>query len=69
MRSPKVDSTPWRDATAARGSADDQRWFESTDRDALPREAVHPGTRAGRFPKGNSPEPSAMPVDRMRVTE
>jgi len=69
MRGPKVDSTPWRDAAAARGSADGQRWFDSTDRDALPREAVHPGTRPDRFPKGDLPEPSAKPVDRVRVTE
>lgn len=69
MRGPKVDSTPWRDATAARGPADGQKWFESTDRDALPREAVHPVVRSGRFPEGSLPEPSANPVGRVRVTE
>jgi hypothetical protein len=68
MRGPKRDSTPWNGAAVC-GPVDDQKWFESTDRDALPREAVHSDVRPDRFPKGCSPEPSAMPAHRTRITE
>jgi hypothetical protein len=48
---------------------DGQKWFESTDPDTLPRGPVHPVIRLDRFPQGDSPEPSVLPVGRMRIYE
>jgi hypothetical protein len=71
----QIDITQWHnyavEVTADRvtGYVDGQKWFESTDRDTLPREAVHPVIQLDWFPKGNSPEPSEMLVDWMRIYE
>jgi len=48
---------------------DSQKWFESTDPDTLPRGPVHPVIQLDRFPQGDSPEPSELQVDRMRIYE
>jgi hypothetical protein len=71
----RLDITQWHnyavEVTTDRvtGYVDGQKWFESTDRDALPREAVHPVIQLDWFPKGDSPEPSEMLVDWMRIYE
>jgi Glycosyl hydrolases family 16 len=71
----QIDITQWHnyavEVTADRvtGYVDGQKWFESTDRDTLPREAVHPVIQLDWFPKGDSPEPSEMLVDWMRIYE
>jgi Glycosyl hydrolases family 16 len=71
----ELDLTQWHnyavEVTADRvtGYIDGQKWFESTDRDTLPREAVHPVIQLDWFPKGDSPEPSELQVDWMRIYE
>jgi Glycosyl hydrolases family 16 len=71
----QVDITQWHnyavEVTADRvtGYVDGQKWFESTDRDTLPRAPVHPVIQLDWFPKGNSPEPSEMLVGWMRIYE
>ena len=71
----QIDITQWHnyavEVTADRvtGYVDGQKWFESTDRDTLPREAVHPVIQLDWFPKGDSPEPSDLLVDWMRIYE
>jgi hypothetical protein len=46
---------------------DGQKWFESTGPDTLPRGPVHPVIQLDWFPKGDSPEPSELQVDWMRI--
>ena len=71
----QIDLTQWHnyavEVTADRvtGYVDGQKWFESTDRDTLPRGPVHPVIQLDWFPKGDSPEPSEMLVDWMRIYE
>ena len=71
----QIDLTKWHnyavEVTADRvtGYIDGLKWFESTDRDTLPREAVHPVIQLDWFPKGDSPEPSDLLVDWMRIYE
>jgi Glycosyl hydrolases family 16 len=71
----QIDITQWHnyavEVTADRvtGYVDGQKWFESTDRDTLPRETVHPVIQLDWFPKGDSPEPSDLLVDWMRIYE
>jgi hypothetical protein len=71
----QIDITQWHnyavEVTADRvtGYVDGQKWFESTARDTLPREAVHPVIQLDWFPKGDSPEPSDLLVDWMRIYE
>lgn len=69
----KIDLTQWHnyavEVTSSRvtGYIDGQKWFESTDRDTLPRGPVHPVIQLDWFPKGDSPEPSELLVDWMRI--
>jgi hypothetical protein len=69
----KIDITQWHnyavEITADRvsGYIDGQKWFESTDRDTLPRGPVHPVIQLDWFPKGDSPEPTELLVDWMRI--
>ena len=69
----KIDLTQWHnyavEVTSDRvtGYIDGQKWFESTDRDTLPRGPVHPVIQLDWFPKGDSPEPSELLVDWMRI--
>ena len=69
----KIDITQWHnyavEITADRvsGYVDGQKWFESTDRDTLPRGPVHPVIQLDWFPKGDSPEPTELLVDWMRI--
>jgi hypothetical protein len=69
----QLDITQWHnyavEVTADRvtGYVDGQKWFESTDPDTLPRGPVHPVIQLDRFPEGNSPEPTEMQVDWMRI--
>ncbi len=69
----QLDITQWHnyavEVTADRvtGYVDGQKWFESTDPDTLPRGPVHPVIQLDRFPEGDSPEPTEMLVDWMRI--
>jgi hypothetical protein len=69
----KIDITQWHnyavEVTPDRvtGYVDGQKWFESTDRDTLPRGPVHPAIQLDWFPKGDSPEPSELLIDWMRI--
>jgi hypothetical protein len=69
----KIDITQWHnyavEVTSDRvtGYVDGQKWFESTDRDTLPRGPVHPAIQLDWFPKGDSPEPSELLIDWMRI--
>ena len=69
----QLDITQWHnyavEVTADRvtGYVDGQKWFESTDRDMLPRGPVHPAIQLDRLPQGDSPEPAELLVDWMRV--
>ena len=71
----QIDITQWHnyavEVTSDRvtGYIDGQKWFESTDRDTLPRGPVHPAIQLDWFPKGDSPEPSELLVDWMRIYE
>ena len=71
----QIDITQWHnyavEVTADRvtGYLDGQKWFESTDPDTLPGDAVHPVIQLDWFPKGNPPRPSELLVDWMRVYE
>jgi Glycosyl hydrolases family 16 len=71
----QVDLTQWHnyavEVTSKRvtGYVDGQKWFESTESDTLPRGPVHPVIQLDWFPKGDSPEPSEMQVDWMRIYE
>lgn len=71
----QIDITQWHNYAAevtsdrVTGYIDGQKWFESTDRDTLPREAVHPVIQLDWFPKGDSPKPSELLVDWMRIYE
>jgi hypothetical protein len=69
----ELDITQWHnyavEVTADRvtGYVDGQKWFESTDPDTLPRGPVHPVIQLDRFPEGDSPEPTELLVDWMRI--
>jgi hypothetical protein len=71
----QIDITKWHnyavEVTSDRvtGYLDGQKWFESTDPDTLPGDAVHPVIQLDWFPKGNPPKPSELLVDWMRVYE
>jgi hypothetical protein len=71
----QIDITQWHnyavEITSDRvtGYIDGQKWFESTDPDTLPRGPVHPVIQLDWFPKGDSPEPSELLVDWMRIYE
>ena len=71
----QIDLTQWHnyavEVTASRvtGYIDGQKWFESTDPDTLPSEAVHPVVQLDWFPKGDSPAPTELLVDWMRIYE
>jgi Glycosyl hydrolases family 16 len=71
----QIDLTQWHnyavEVTSDRvtGYIDGQKWFESTDRDTLPRGPVHPVIQLDWFPGGDSPEPSELLVDWMRIYE
>jgi hypothetical protein len=70
---PEIDIAKWHnyafEVTAGRvtGYVDGLKWFESTDRNALPRGSVHPVIQLDWFPQGAPPEPSELVVDWMRV--
>ncbi len=70
---PEIDIAKWHnyafEVTAGRvtGYVDGLKWFESTDRNALPRGSVHPVIQLDWFPQGTPPEPSELVVDWMRV--
>ena len=49
------------------GYIDGQKWFEITDPDTLSRGPVHPVIQLDWFPKCDSPEPSELQVDWMRI--
>jgi hypothetical protein len=69
----QIDITQWHNyavevtSTRVTGYVDGQKWFESTSRDTLPRGPVHPAIQLDWFPKGDSPEPSDLLVDWMRI--
>lgn len=69
----KIDITQWHNyavevtSEGVFGYVDGQKWFESTDPDTLPRGPVHPAIQLDWFPKGDSPEPSELQVDWMRI--
>ena len=71
----KIDITQWHnyavEVTPDRvtGYVDGQKWFESTDRDTLPRGPVHPVIQLDWFPEGNPPKPTELQVDWMRIYE
>ena len=71
----KLDLTQWHnyavEVTSDRvtGYIDGQKWFESTDRDTLPQGPVHPVVQLDWFPKGDSPAPTDLLVDWMRIYE
>jgi hypothetical protein len=71
----QIDITQWHNyavevtADQVTGYLDGQKWFESTDPDTLPGDAVHPVIQLDWFPKGNPPKPSELLVDWMRVYE
>jgi hypothetical protein len=71
----QIDITQWHNYAVeitddrVTGYIDGQKWFESTDRDTLPRGSVHPVIQLDWFPKGDSPEPSELLVDWMRIYE
>jgi hypothetical protein len=71
----KIDLTQWHDyaveVTSDRvtGYIDGQKWFESTASDTLPRGPVHPVIQLDWFPKGDSPAPTDLLVDWMRIYE
>lgn len=71
----QIDITQWHnyavEVTSDRvtGYLDGQKWFESTDPDTLPGDAVHPAIQLDWFPKGDPPKPSELQVDWMRVYE
>jgi hypothetical protein len=71
----KIDLTQWHnyavEVTSDRvtGYIDGQKWFESTDRDTLPSGPVHPVIQLDWFPEGDSPEPTDLLVDWMRIYE
>ena len=69
----QIDLTQWHNyavevtSDGVFGYIDGQKWFESTDPDTLPRGPVHPVIQLDWFPKGDSPEPSELQVDWMRI--
>jgi hypothetical protein len=69
----QIDLTQWHNyavevtSEGVLGYIDGQKWFESTDPDTLPRGPVHPVIQLDWFPKGDSPEPSELQVDWMRI--
>ena len=69
----QIDLTQWHNyavevtSDGVIGYIDGQKWFESTDPDTLPRGPVHPVIQLDWFPKGDSPEPSELQVDWMRI--
>ncbi|MBL8925104.1 MAG: glycoside hydrolase family 16 protein [Pseudonocardia sp.] len=69
----QIDLTQWHNyavevtSRGVTGFLDGQKWFESTDPDTLPRGPVHPVIQLDWFPKGDSPEPSELQVDWMRI--
>lgn len=69
----QIDLTQWHNyavevtSEGVSGYVDGQKWFESTDPDTLPRGPVHPVIQLDWFPKGDSPEPSELQVDWMRI--
>jgi len=69
----QIDLTQWHNyavevtSEGVFGYIDGQKWFESTDPDTLPRGPVHPVIQLDWFPKGDSPEPSELQVDWMRI--
>ena len=71
----QIDLTQWHNyavevtSRGVTGFIDGQKWFESTDPDTLPRGPVHPVIQLDWFPKGDSPEPSELQVDWMRIYE
>jgi Glycosyl hydrolases family 16 len=71
----KIDLTQWHnyavEVTSDRvtGYIDGQKWFESTDRDTLPSGPVHPVIQLDWFPKGDSPAPTDLLVDWLRIYE
>jgi Glycosyl hydrolases family 16 len=71
----QIDITQWHnyavEVTPKRvtGYLDGQKWFESTDPDTLPGDAVHPVIQLDWFPKGDSHKPTELLVDWMRVYE
>ena len=71
----QIDITQWHNyavevtSRGVTGFIDGQKWFESTDPDTLPRGPVHPVIQLDWFPKGDSPEPSELQVDWMRIYE
>jgi hypothetical protein len=71
----QIDLTQWHnyavEVTSDRvtGYIDGQKWFESTDPDTLPSEAVHPVIQLDWFPDGDSPAPTELLVDWMRIYE
>ena len=71
----QIDLTQWHNyavevtSEGVFGYVDGQKWFESTDPDTLPRGPVHPVIQLDWFPKGDSPEPSELQVDWMRIYE
>jgi hypothetical protein len=59
-------SVEWVDGRIT-GYLDGEKWFECTDRDKLPRSALHPTIQLDYFPDGGSPQPTEMYVDYMRI--
>jgi hypothetical protein len=71
--SKKLDITQWHNYAVEwvsgriTGYIDGQKWFESTNGDAMPPGAMHPTIQLDYFPSGGDPKNSEMLVDFMRV--
>jgi hypothetical protein len=71
----QIDITQWHNyavevtSDGVTGYLDGQKWFESTDPDALPGGPVHPAIQLDWFPEGDPPTPTEMLVDWMRIYE
>jgi hypothetical protein len=69
----KIDIAQWHNyavevtSRSVVGYLDGQKWFESTDPETLPRGPVHPVIQLDWFPEGDSPEPSELQVDWLRI--
>jgi hypothetical protein len=68
-----VDITQWHNYAVewvdgrVTGYLDGVEWFESTDESTLPPGKLHPTIQLDYFPEGDSPEPTEMHVDYLRI--